>query len=263
MSEGNLILKNWLQQKDIFIKNLIISRDQPTKNSVHDLRVAVKKMRSYLRLNEELSKEEWKNSFIEIKELFTSFGKLRDFDMALALCKNYEKEIQSPLSSFKQYLAANRSLTKRWAKQAAINFNEPTPSLQFSFDLFDELQFDEAAEKIVNLSDRQIETVKHLKEHFQKNAHKIRKRLKDVLYWLMMLPEDMREKIDSKQLDASLKYLGLWQDQFIFKRKLRYYAKELATGNEKVILNELRNKAEDLQKELLQKAEKKLNRLYK
>jgi hypothetical protein len=41
---------------------------------VQDLRVAVKKMRSYLRLKEELTKDEWKESFSKISALFKSFG---------------------------------------------------------------------------------------------------------------------------------------------------------------------------------------------
>jgi len=58
MEGSNLILKNWLQQEKIFIDNLMLSRKRPTKISVHDLRVAVKKMRSYLRLKQQFTGEE-------------------------------------------------------------------------------------------------------------------------------------------------------------------------------------------------------------
>ena len=58
---SNLILKNWLLQEKIFNDNLILSRKRPTKISVHDIRVAVKKMRSYLRLKEEFTGENGKN----------------------------------------------------------------------------------------------------------------------------------------------------------------------------------------------------------
>jgi hypothetical protein len=66
MAGNNLILKNWLQQEKVFKENLVLSRKRPTKISVHDLRVSIKKMRGYLRLKEELTKDEWKESFSKI-----------------------------------------------------------------------------------------------------------------------------------------------------------------------------------------------------
>ena len=85
MAGNKLILKNWLLQEKNFNDNLILSRKRPTKISVHDIRVAVKKMRSYLRLKEELTGDEWKESFLKISALFKSFGRLRDYDMSLFL----------------------------------------------------------------------------------------------------------------------------------------------------------------------------------
>jgi len=258
MSDENLILKNWLQQKKVFTDNLIISRKRPTKDSVHDLRVAVKKLRSYLRLNEEFTKEEWRTSFSEIKQLFRSFGRLRDFDMSLELSRRSERKWQMSLLSFKQYLNSNRSLTRRWAKQAAINFNEQQPIFDFPFSFFNDLSFEKITEKITDLSNEKIKKVKRLKKHFHKNAHEIRKQLKDVLYWLKICPKDIMDSIfDVKHLDQCLKYLGSWQDQFIFKRKIRQYIKELARKDEKQTLAALEKNINNVQKDLLEKAGKK------
>ena len=66
MAENNIILKNWLLQEQNFNYNLLLSRKRPTKISVHDIRVAVKKMRSYLRLKEELTGDKGKESFLKI-----------------------------------------------------------------------------------------------------------------------------------------------------------------------------------------------------
>src|SRR4030095_193437 len=119
MAGTNLILKNWLLQEKLFNENLILSRKRPTKISVHDLRVAVKKMRSYLRLKQQLSGEEWKQSFSKISALFKSFGKLRDYDMSLTLIRKLERKELVSFMFFKEYLSANRSLTRKWAKQNA------------------------------------------------------------------------------------------------------------------------------------------------
>lgn len=262
MQEENLILKTWLQQKKIFIENLIISRKRPTKDSVHDLRVAVKKMRSYLRLNEEFTKVEWRSSFSEIRDLFKCFGRLRDFDMSLELCRKQERQWQISLPAFKEYLSVNRSLTRRWVKQAAGKFNEQQSIFNFQFSFFDGLPVAEASAKIIAVSAEKIKKTKRLKKHFYKNAHEIRKQLKDVLYWLKICPKELLENsADVKHLDSTLKYLGAWQDQYIFRRKIRQYSAELANKNEKSLFDDMQKKMIDPQKELLEKAEKKLSQV--
>ena len=62
MDEENLILKNGREQERVFIDNLLTCRKRPTKDSVHDLRVAVKRIRSYLRLKKQISGDDWKES---------------------------------------------------------------------------------------------------------------------------------------------------------------------------------------------------------
>lgn len=262
MEADNLILKNWLQQKKIFTENLVISRKRPTKDSVHDLRVAVKRMRSYLRLNEEFTKQDWQNSFSEIKGLFKRFGSLRDFDMSLELCRKAERKWQISLKPFKEYLTANRSLTRRWAKQASNKFNEQQSIFDFQFSFFAGMPTTETFDKLIGLSNEKIKRIKRLKKHFHKNAHEIRKQLKDVLYWLKICPKDVLETfVDVKHLDSALKYLGSWQDQYIFKIKIRLYARELAAKDEKATLANLEKKITHIQIDLLGKAAKKLNQV--
>ena len=259
MKENNLILKNWLQQEKVFNDNLIISRKRPTKDSVHDLRVAVKKMRSYLRLKEHLNGEKWKESFSKISALFKSFGRLRDFDMSLTLIRKLERKESLSFIFFKEYLSVNRSLTRKWTKQDAIKFNEHEP------DVFKE-QFNlltgsdaEICEKIIQLSALKTRKVKNLSKHFQKNAHEIRKQLKDVYYWLKICPKELAENfINLKTIDRMLNYLGSWQDQIILQKKIKQYIKYLPKKNEeKEMLKGLEKKLEILQKELLDKAMKK------
>jgi CHAD domain-containing protein len=129
MEGSNQILKNWLQQEKVFNDSLILSRKRPTKISVHDLRVAVKKMRSYLRLKQQLTGKEWKGSFSKKSTLFKSFGRLRDYDMSLTLIRKFERKESLSFILFKEYLSVNRSLTRKWAKQNAIKFNEQEPDV--------------------------------------------------------------------------------------------------------------------------------------
>lgn len=259
MKEDNLILKNWLQQEKIFNANLLLCRKRPTKISVHDLRVAVKRMRSYLRLKQQFTGEEWKESFSKISALFKSFGRLRDYDMSLTLIRKLERKELLSFIFFKEYLSINRSLTRKWAKQNAINFDEQ------ELDIFnDKFNFltesdEELCEKIILLSAQKIKKVKNLVKHFHKNAHEIRKQLKDVYYWLKICPKALAESfINMKVLDRVLNYLGSFQDHFILRNKIKQYIKDLPKRNEeKKMLKSLDKKLETAQKELLNKAIKK------
>ena len=263
MTGNNLILKNWQQQEKVFNENLILSRKRPTKISVHDLRVAVKKMRSYLRVKKELTGVEWKGSFSKISALFKSFGRLRDYDMSLTLIRKLERKEFLSFIFFKEYLSVNRSLTRKWAKQDALKFNDQEP------DVFNQ-QFgllpigkEEVCEKIIQLSALKIKKVKNLAKHFQKNAHEIRKQLKDLYYWLKICPKDIAEGfISMRVLDRTLTYLGNWQDHVILKKKIKQYKQGLPKSNEeKLMLKDLEMKLVLSQKEILNRAIKKWNEI--
>ena len=257
MSEDNLILQNWRQQEKIFTDNLLVSRKRPTKSSVHDLRVAVKKIRSYLRLKKQISGEDWKELFSTILALFKSFGKLGDFHMSLTLIRQQERKEHLSFDNFRDFLSVNRALTHKWVKQDAIDFNlDELDALgqQFNRNLTDK----EICEKILHCSLLKIKKVKILSKHFEKNAHKIRKQLKDVYNWIKICPKDFTENfIRIKSLDQMLKYLGSWQDHFVVRKKINQYSKELAKNEEKEILKILDTKLADVQDDLLTKAKQK------
>ena len=258
MDESNPISDAWQQEKKNFTTNLFGCRNRPTKDSVHDLRVAVKRIRSYLRFNEQLSGEKWKEPFLKITALFKSFGRLRDFDMALALTRQVERKEQLSFTPFKEYLCVNRSLSRKWAKQDAMKFDEQEPGIlqQEEFSFFSGLSGEETCDKIIQLSGSRIKKVKKLSEEFGDNAHEIRKQLKDVYYWLKICPKDLTAGfINIKSLDRMLNYLGSWQDHFILRRKIKRYIKDLPKQNEeREALKTLEKKLETAQDEILKKA---------
>lgn len=258
MEQLNLLATNWLLQKKSFIDNLVTSRKRPTKDSVHHLRVAVKKMRSYLRLKEHFTGDEWKQSFSTTAALFRSFGVVGDFDVSLILLREQEHKRLILFPFFKQTLFVNRSLGSKQARQDAVNFNEK------DLDSFDQqfinlnLTDKEICQKIIQLSILKIEKVKELIKHFRKNAHKIRKLLKDVHSWVRISPEDFDKKfINIESLDQMLKDLGTWQDHFVFRKKIEQYIKDQAGDEEKVNLELLIKKLRTIQNEFLKKAKHK------
>ena len=253
----NLLLKNWQEQKKVFIDNLVTSRKRPTQGSVHDLRVAVKKMRSYLRLKKRITGDDWKVSFSKISVLYKSFGRVSDFDVSLALLRKQEYKKLLLFPFFMEYLFMNRSLSRKWMKQDAIKFNENDLNYfdeQFNLDLTDK----EICEKIIQFSVPKIKKVKELFEHFQKNAHKIRKQLKDVYNWVKLSPETFDKSfIRIDDLDQMLKHLGSRQDHFVLRKKIQQYIKDLPENEEKLNLKTFEKKLKTVQNDFLEKARNK------
>ena len=253
----SLLLENLQQQKQVFINNLAIIRDRPTKTSVHDLRVSVKKIRSYLRLSEKITGADWKISFSTVAAMYKSAGRVSDLDLSFT-CVIKKIKAEPALINFKDYLSANRAVTRKWAKETAISFNEQ------DLDALDEycktdLTDADMTQKIIHFSTAKIKAAKRLFNHFEKNVHKIRKLLKDVCNWCKIGQPDLINKfIDVKALDNMLKHLGNWQDHFVLREKTKQYKKEIVIDKtEKTALDKLQKDLAASQKKELEMAMKK------
>ena len=253
----NLLLENWCRQKEVFINNLAIIRDRPTKTSVHDLRVSVKKIRAYLRLSEKISGNKWKSSFSTVAALYKSAGRLSDFDISFA-CILKRLKTNEAFTNFKEYLSANRAVTRKWTKETATAFNEKDlDALEQFFKL--ELTDVEITKKIIQFSKARLKTAKDLMNHLEKNVHKLRKLLKDVCNWAKIGQKELIDEfINIKALDNMLKHLGNWQDLFVLKEKTTEYQEEIVIDTtEKEVLDDLQNELTQSQKRELDLALRK------
>jgi CHAD domain-containing protein len=261
MANDNLILKNWLEQELVFLQNLKICRKRPTIDAIHDIRVAVKKMRSYLRLKDLFIDEAWKDEFSKIAALFKSTGRLRDLDKSLHVIRNYEHKESITYNFLKEYLVKTRGLIRNWIKKETRVFDLQTGVLVQQLRSLDVVD-SEIIEKIVAVTAQKIKKLKNLGKHVKKNAHEMRKELKDVFYWIKICPEDLIGKsITIKALDKFIDELGHWQDHFVLRRKLKFYCKEVALREEKEQLKDLDKKLANGQDDILQKAKEKLQEI--
>src|SRR5262245_16314892 len=104
MADDLFIIKSWNEQLLVFANNLQIIRNKPTKTAIHDIRVAVKKLRAYLRLRQEVAGEKWNDQFTRTRILFQTLGKQRDLEMSLSLLGKYHRKEGIVLVHFKKYL---------------------------------------------------------------------------------------------------------------------------------------------------------------
>ncbi len=258
MADDNLIIKNWLEQEAVFNENLAICRQRPTIKAIHDIRVSVKKMRSYLRLKDLFDDKNWKDEFSSIAIIFKSTGRLRDLDKSLHVLRDYERKHLAPYPFLKEYLLKTRTLIRSWVRKEATQFTLDTTLFK---DQLRSLSVPDSGiiEKIIEEACQKVKKIRNLGHHIKKNAHEIRKQLKDVYYWIKICPENsFNNSIDVKALDKFIDELGHWQDHFVLRKKLRLYRKELALPDEKDQLKALEKNVELEQEKILHRAKKQL-----
>jgi len=92
----------WLQwkksQKD-FEHNFAPLQERIKTEAIHDIRVAMKKLRAYLELYRQLKKEpDYDYLFLKTGQLFLTLGRYRDIEICLSLLKGLEKETNKNFS---------------------------------------------------------------------------------------------------------------------------------------------------------------------
>jgi CHAD domain-containing protein len=225
----NFIVRYWDAQHHILINNLILVRQKPSKKVIHDLRVAVKKIRSVLRLTEHIAGLPWKDSFRNTKILFNTLGRYRDIEMCLSLFLKYNLLKELAPAAFKKYLKATLSLCRGRIKKAVADYDETelaglTAFIHSSLLVFSD---QELQNKIKELAENFFQVSKQLADEFKKNAHEIRKLLKDVYYWLTACADNQFfDSAGMKAFGKTLASFGNSQDHFVFQQKLRSFRKE-------------------------------------
>jgi CHAD domain-containing protein len=253
MDAPNIIWQHWEKQYQVFRDNLQKISLRPARTAVHDIRVAIKKMRSYLRLVNKLTGEDWKEPFSAYMQLFKTLGRLRDFEMSISLLGKFQKGRPVQFVSLKKYFSQNKSFARSRVKDAVKKFD--APGLEKLLQLFSHPETGNTAlhEKIKSCCRENLDKANDLSGHFTKHAHEIRKLLKDVYYWLLLLPPEVAKQVTRiKALDKTLKALGFWQDYFILSVKLKQYRKDfLVKGTEEdkqtgTLLEEIKQRQERL-----------------
>src|ERR1043165_8645386 len=105
MPDENPILTYWRSELEVFNKNLLSLREQINEEATHDLRVAIKKLRSCFKLSSELIKKKHRKSLpAAIDALFSILGKHRDIEMNKKLLLSFGGNNTAPLNPILVYL---------------------------------------------------------------------------------------------------------------------------------------------------------------
>jgi CHAD domain-containing protein len=226
MTGRNFISEAWEKEEKLFFNNLSTIRHQPSKDAVHDLRVSVKKMRAYLVLNQEISGFEYKEKYKRLKRFYAVAGKYRDTQMALSLAKKHEEQHDLFYPAFEKYQYAYLPFAEQWTKKAALEFDIADISRLriILMEGLNNISDIELREKLSKATENKLEEAKKLSASFVHNAHEIRKLLKIVYYWLLVLPAPLLlSDVEMKDLEEILNTLGKWQDHVVLlERAVRF-----------------------------------------
>ena len=268
MAGINFILKNWKKQQTVFLQNLEGLRKkakEETIDMVHDLRVATKKLRSYLKLlTLLLNKKDYLVLFERTEQLFNVLGKHRDIEMGLNVINSFEKENKISYTDFCYHLKAVHQQAWAWVQIALDDYDEKellalTASVEQ--DLKDKSS-DELLVKLNGIVEKGLNKAKRLSAHLDKQPHLIRKLFKDIFYWASLLPKEILTPDQLKSIKKSLEYLGNWQDLEMLQRKVKHFRKDFVpdTKEDHRLLKELEKTIMDKKQKILDGADENIHK---
>jgi len=224
MYNKNILLSSWKKEQKELAENLAILRQKVSTDALHDLRVAIKKLRAYLDLYILLKAgadpvvSTLKTNFSDTEEFFSIIGRLRDVEICLSLIEGIQKESGCSIPCFRSYLRTMLKITGAWSNTAVHQYQHKKLS-RFA-RLLKEEPIPGYSEKIKSCIDKQTAD---LPAHFKK-PHQLRKILKPVYYWLNLLPGT--QAYQPGLLHSILDDLGNWQDLEVLAIRLKHYRKD-------------------------------------
>jgi len=268
MPAANFILKDWIKQQAVFLQNLEELKKQEkadTVDLVHDLRVAIKKLRAYLKLlGVLLGKKGNTNLFQKTEDLFNVVGKHRDIEMALEGLKAFEKTKKIPYTAFRYHLDAGLEQLWTWVRSALDDYQEKDLlelTARVEKDLNDKTT-EELSQKIKAIVEKELTKARRLTNRLDAQPHLIRKLFKDILYWASLLPKDIFPREQLKSIDKSLDYLGNWQDLEMLHSKIKHFRKDFVPDTKEVHhqLKQLEKAINSKQETIIDRARANINK---
>lgn len=267
MDAANPILVQWKKEQKVFEKNLALLRQKLNKEAIHDLRVAIKKLRAYfefyllLKKKEDLASGSLDGSLHSTEELFTTTGRQRDVEICLEIITEFKKSPSISINQFSLYLQTILKITKAWTNQEIHRYKNKELK-KIAFLLKQEPEFSNSIELEQIIKSAIDEKVGKIRTHFKK-PHLLRKNLKSAYYWLNLINQS--EKYQPPLLHSILYDLGSWQDHDVLLVRMKHFRKDYLpkSFDEHAVLKELEKNIQERKGNLLRSAINKTRKWLK
>ena len=262
MPGDNPLLRHWQTEIRVFQKNFSLLNEQMNVEAIHDLRVAIKKLRSYFKLYAALfKKKNTEELFTGTKKIFSVLGRHRNIEMSKQLLLSFagkNKQVLDPLLVYLQLLQDQISDYGRQVLQQyeTKDLNDLTNELEQDFQDFN---IEEILNKVKEIMTSSIENIKRDLKHFKNRSHLIRKHLKDIFYWSKIFDDEVVfTKSQIKTIDKILDLLGSIQDHEVLVTNLKYFRKNILSGGltEYDLIKKIETGVEKKKERLLERANK-------
>jgi CHAD domain-containing protein len=252
MKEINSIMNAWIREQTAFLENHAISRQSPTKDAVHDLRVSIKKLRSYLSLNRRNGGDDHRKNFGPVKQLFRVTGKFRDLQVCLSHIEKFKTEFPILSATLTNYFGSMLGTTQSWVRREAKSFHTGTLAMLGEL-LSAGIGKESNARLRAHICEHVALNLEGMQDMTASNFHEARKKGKEVLYWSDAAPSpQIFSKKERKDLDRMLDLLGKKQDGLVVSKNLERFRKQWnvqgsrAAGELKKMMDELKKNGDEL-----------------
>lgn len=259
MAGYNTIFIHWKKSQKDVETNLLQLQKRITTEAVHDIRVAIKKLRSYLNLYSVLKKEPgWEYLLGKTDILFDVLGRHRDVETCLALTIAFEKETNTACTEWKNHLQLQLKITRSWVNQEIHRYHKNELHkiallLKQDNSLAADTDFSQSLYLVIK--NHLSETKKHFRQ-----PHFTRKKLKELYYWIALFNnENTLAQWHQKELHVVLDDLGNWQDNEILATRVRHFRKDYLPKpfKEYLLLKDFQNRIKEKKSLLLRSASSK------
>ncbi len=248
------LLDYFAKHCDLFIRNFNLVLSDFDADAIHDMRVAIKRIRAVFHLMERLYPDKFNQVEEEgkLREMFRLSGRMRDAQVQQQLLACNALNLGSTFGEYQAYLhdAENKAIKK--FKKFIKDYNAEKE--------LNEKQ--EKAGKLISSTDPEhirIQIIQFVNELFSKarqmraedehdeSLHEIRRKLKQCHYLLSLFSEDDPDlpKLNTtlKRLDKVNELLGNWHDQMVGMEMLdrfieKFRKREEAGENRYLLLKE-------------------------
>jgi len=260
MPDENPILIYWRSELEVFNKNLLSLREQMNEEAVHDLRVAIKKLRSCFKIYLELIKKKHNKKLpTDIDSLFSILGKQRDIEMSKKLLLSLGGKNAAFLNPILVYLQLLQDQAGAYSRPTiqrleAGKIDGLTSQLETGLANLDNDELLAKSKEVVKSS---VEKVKDDLKHFKERSHLVRKQLKDVYYQSKMFHgKGTFNKSELKTLDTILDHLGNVHDHEVLISNLKNFRKTILANKMKeyAMIKRIEERAKKKKDDLLEKA---------
>jgi len=194
------------------------------------MRVAVKKLRAYLNLyNLVTEPEEAGLQLVKTETIFNITGKYRDIEISLDLLGSFKNDKKNKYPALRSYLLNALQLTEEKTAAAIKKFN-PRELHLIGENIYTRLSNespDAISAKITDVLNRKLIVIIELFKKSDDQPHALRKELKELYYWLTIMPGAVLFSVSQiKKLDKILDLLGSWQDHQVLLTRTKHFRKD-------------------------------------